>query len=83
MAGLTTALGIFINELSLQNQSSILAGWVHGAYNGQAYGIWRLLFPDVNPLLGGATGLVGIAVWTAIGLWQARQGARMAEGLAL
>jgi hypothetical protein len=69
MAGMTTALGIYINELTLRNRSSILAGWIHGAFNGQAYGIWRLLFPDVNPLLGGMTGLVGMAVWLVVGFW--------------
>jgi len=74
MAGLTTAFGIYLNELALRNQSSILAGWTHGAFNGQAYGIWRILFPDVNPLLGGITGLAGIAVWLAVGLLTAYRG---------
>jgi hypothetical protein len=74
MAGLTTAFGIYLNELALRNQSSILAGWTHGAFNGQAYGIWRILFPGVNPLLGGITGLVGIAVWLAVGLLTAYRG---------
>ena len=73
MCGLTTALSLYINEMTLRNRSSVLAGWIHGAFNGQAYGIWRILFPDVNPLLGGLTGLVGIAVWTALGLWTMRR----------
>jgi hypothetical protein len=60
--------------MTLQNRSSILAGWIHGAFNGQGYGIWRILFPTVNPLLGGITGLVGILVWLAVGLWTARRG---------
>jgi hypothetical protein len=74
MCGLTTVLGVYINEMTLQNRSSILAGWIHGAFNGQGYGIWRILFPTVNPLLGGVTGLVGILVWLAVGLWVARRG---------
>jgi hypothetical protein len=74
MMGMTTALGIYINELSLQNRSSILAGWVHGAFNGQAYGIWRILFTDVNPLISGFTGLVGMGVWLLVGLVEARRG---------
>lgn len=74
MVGMTTALGIYINELSLRYRSSILAGWIHGAVNGQGYGIWRLLFPDVNPLLGGFTGVVGIAVLLVLGLWELRRG---------
>ncbi|HEY63476.1 MAG TPA: CPBP family intramembrane metalloprotease [Caldilineae bacterium] len=73
MAGMTTALSLYMNELTLRHRSSILAGWMHGVFNSQGYGIWRLLFPDVNPLLGGLTGLVGIAVWLAPGLWEMRR----------
>jgi membrane protease YdiL (CAAX protease family) len=73
MCGLTTALGMYINELALRERSTLLAGWLHGLFNSQSYGIWRILFPAANPLLGGITGLVGIGVWLAIGLteiWQ-------------
>lgn len=74
MAALTTAIGIYINEMALRNRSTILAGWIHGAFNGQAYGIWRILFPSVNPLIGGFTGVVGIAVWLVLGLWEVNRG---------
>ncbi len=74
MTGMTTALGIYINELSLRHRSSILAGWMHGAVNGQVYGVWRILFPGVNPLLGGFTGLVGIMVWLGVGWWEVHRG---------
>src|SRR6188472_1598108 len=36
--------------------------------HGQFYGLWRILFPTVHPLLGGVTGLVGMLVWAAVGL---------------
>lgn len=72
MCGLTTALGIFVNEMTLRYKSSILAGSIHGAFNGQGYGIWRQLFPTVNPLLGGMTGIIGILVFTGLGLWVTR-----------
>ncbi|HEX9017908.1 MAG TPA: CPBP family glutamic-type intramembrane protease [Anaerolineaceae bacterium] len=66
---LTTAIGFYINELALRYQSAILAGWVHGVFNSQSYGIWRsLLFANTNPFLGGITGLVGIVVLTTVGL---------------
>ncbi len=71
MIGLTTTMGIYVGEMALRHRSSLLAGWIHGAINGQAYGIWRLLFADVNPLLGGMTGVVAMAVWLALGLWVA------------
>lgn len=73
MMAFTTAVGIYINEMTLRNRSSILAGSIHGALNGQGYGIWRILFPTMNPLLGGAVGVVGILVWTALGLWEGRR----------
>jgi hypothetical protein len=74
MAVMTTAIGIYINELTVRNRSSILAGWIHGAFNGQAYGIWRILFPNVNPLMGGFTGVIGATVWLILGLWKVHRG---------
>jgi membrane protease YdiL (CAAX protease family) len=73
MVVMTTAISIYINELTLRNRSSILAGWIHGAFNGQVYGIWRILFPNVNPLIGGFTGLIGVTVWLILGLWKAHR----------
>ena len=69
MIFLTTVLSIFMNELTLHYKSAILAGWMHGVFNSQAYGIWRtVLFPNVQPLLGGIMGAVGIIVLLVIGL---------------
>jgi len=66
---LTTAIGFYINELTLRYKSALLAGWVHGVFNSQAYGIWRaLLFANTNPFLGGITGLVGIVVLSVVGI---------------
>ena len=73
MIGMTTTFGIYINEMTLRHRSSVLAGWMHGAFNGQFYGLWRILFPHVHPLLGGVTGLVGMLVWAALGLVVARK----------
>ncbi len=73
MIGLMMAFGVYLNEATLQHRSSILAGWIHGLFNSQAYGIWRVLFPTVNPLLGGITGVVGMAVWLAVGAAYARR----------
>jgi hypothetical protein len=67
---LTTTFGIYLNELTLRHRSSILAGWVHGVFNSQKLGVWGLLFPSVNPLLGGFAGIIGIVVWLALGVWE-------------
>ena len=74
MTVMTTAIGIYINEMTLRNRSSILAGWIHGAFNGQAYGIWRILFPNLNPLISGFTGVIGATVWLILGLWKVHRG---------
>ncbi|MCJ7519728.1 MAG: CPBP family intramembrane metalloprotease [Anaerolineaceae bacterium] len=81
MVLLTTAISIYMNELTLRYKSAILAGWVHGVFNSQAYGIWRmLLFANTNTALGGITGLLGIAVLFITGLvtmlWFKRADAR-------
>jgi membrane protease YdiL (CAAX protease family) len=62
------ALGIYINELTLKHRSSLLAGWIHGLFNSQRLGVWAILFPDINPFLGGFSGIVGIIVWLALGI---------------
>jgi hypothetical protein len=73
MIAMTTALSLYMNEMTLFYQSSILAGWIHGVINSQGYGVWRILFPDTNPLIGGFTGVIGVAVFAALGYWQMRR----------
>jgi hypothetical protein len=50
-----------------------LASFVHGVLNAQVYGVWRPLFFDTDPVVGGATGLVGLAVWGGLALWAWRR----------
>jgi uncharacterized protein len=67
---LTTLFGVYLNELALHNRSSILAGWAHGVFNTQKAGVWVLLFPGINPYLGGYAGLVGLIFWAGLGFWE-------------
>lgn len=69
----TTTMGIIINEYTLAYRSSILAGWMHGVINSQGYGVWRILFADSNPVLGGIAGLVGAVVWLVLGIVMMRR----------
>lgn len=66
---LTFSLGIYMNELTIHYNSSVIAGWVHGLFNSQRLGIWAILFPGVDPLLGGYNGVVGLAIWFFLGLF--------------
>lgn len=70
---LTIIFGIYLNELTLKYKSSILAGWLHGVFNSQRLGIWTLLFPGVNPLFGGFSGLVGLGVWLLLAFISSRK----------
>lgn len=72
MTLLCTVLGIFIGGLRLRYDSVWLASFAHGAINAQGYGVWRMLFPDADPLRGGATGVVGLLLWLIPALWVLR-----------
>lgn len=63
---LTFSFGMFINEMTLFYKSTILAGFIHGVFNSQAYGIWRMLFPDVNYWWGGITGIPAMLMWVLL-----------------
>jgi len=67
MCLLTSAFGLFINEMTLHYRSAYLAAFIHAAVNAQGFGIWMWLFPDTSPFFGGATGFTGIIVWLCIG----------------
>jgi hypothetical protein len=58
--------------VSLRYRSSVLAGWIHGVFNTQRLGMWALLFPNVDPWLGGFSGIVGISIWLILGAWEGR-----------
>jgi hypothetical protein len=64
----TIAIGTFINEFALAYRSTLLAAFIHAAINAQAYGVWKYIFPDNNPVLGGDTGLTGIICWLVASL---------------
>jgi hypothetical protein len=53
-------LGIFESEWTLRFNSVFLASFIHGTFNSQVYGIWRVIVPDAQPLLGGFGGLIGL-----------------------
>lgn len=67
MCAMTSAFGLFLNEMTLHYRSTLLAAFIHAAINAQGFGIWIWLFPGVNPLLGGGTGVTGLIVWLIMG----------------
>lgn len=62
----TTALGWFINDLTLKYKSVFLAAFIHGTFNSQTYGIWKAIFTDIDPFIGGITGVIGIVFITLL-----------------
>lgn len=66
---LITLLGIYIGALTLDNNSILLASYVHGIFNAQDHGIWIIIYPDYNHLIGGGEGLIGIIVMLPVALF--------------
>jgi membrane protease YdiL (CAAX protease family) len=67
MCGFTTGVALLQAAARLRTGSVLLTSVVHAAINAQGRGLWPVLVPDVPPLLGGLTGLVGIVVFGAAG----------------
>jgi len=61
--------GVYVGYLRLASRSSVLAAFAHGAFNAQAYGAWGAVFPASGDLLGGITGIIGVAVVWGVALW--------------
>jgi hypothetical protein len=61
-------IGIYVGYIRLASGSVIAASFAHGVLNAQAYGIWTVIFPNVNPLLGGFSGITGIVVFMVLGI---------------
>jgi uncharacterized protein len=72
MCSLTTFLGIFESEWTLRYGSVLLASFIHGAFNSQVYGIWRVIVPDAHPLLAGFGGLIGLGALAVLAIWSWR-----------
>ena len=70
---LITLLGIYIGALTLEHKSVLLASYMHGVFNSQAYGIWTVIYPDYNRLIGGIGGLIGVIVLLPVALYYLRK----------
>jgi uncharacterized protein len=68
-AVLLVFLGIYFGYLRLTSGSVYVAAFAHGVFNAQAFGIWTVIFPAVNPLLGGFAGITGILVFAIVSGW--------------
>jgi len=69
-----TLLGVYIGALTLKNESFLLASFMHGVFNAQAYGIWTIVFPDYNHLIGGIGGLIGLLVLLPVAVYYLKKG---------
>ena len=72
MRVLTTLLGIVESEWTLHHNTILRASFIHGAFNSQVYGIWRVIVPDPRPLLSGFGGLIGLGAMAVVAAWALR-----------
>ena len=69
MCLLTVTFALSQTALRLRARSVVLTSFAHACLNTQGLGVLPLLVVGVSPVLGGITGLVGIAVFGAAGVW--------------
>lgn len=70
---LMTLLGTYIGALTLNNESTFLASYIHGVINAQDHGIWIIIYPAYNHLIGGGEGLIGVIVLLPVALYYLRK----------
>ena len=61
-------------------EAILLASFIHGTFNSQVYGIWRVIVPDAHPLLGGFGGLIGLGALAGLAAWAWRNRVCLEEG---
>lgn len=66
---LVMLVGIYFGYLRIVSGSVFLTAFAHGVFNAQFYGIWSVIFPNLDPFLGGVTSLIGILVFLTLSLW--------------
>jgi hypothetical protein len=69
MCGLTAAFALGQTALRLRSGSVFLTSFTHACINAQGLGVLPLLVVGMSPILGGITGIVGIAVFGVAGAW--------------
>jgi membrane protease YdiL (CAAX protease family) len=69
MCGLTCAFALTQTALRLRYDSVLLTSVFHASINTQGLGVVPLFVLGVSPVLGGVTGIVGISVFLAVGVW--------------
>jgi membrane protease YdiL (CAAX protease family) len=74
MCAMTTLLGTWVNWLRTKTGSTLLAAWIHGVFNSQVYGFWRAATYPVDDLVGGFTGVIGLAFLALPAVWLAATG---------
>ena len=69
MCLLTVTFALSQTALRIRSRSVVLTSFTHACINAQGLGVLPLLVVGVSPVLGGITGLVGIAVSGVVGAW--------------
>jgi hypothetical protein len=69
MCALTVAFALTQTALRLRFDSVLLTSFFHASINNQGLGVLPMFVIGVSPILGGITGLVGIAAFGTLGTW--------------
>lgn len=65
---LITVVGIWFGYLRLISNSIWLPTFAHAVFNAQGYGVWIVLWPSINPLIGGKVGVFALIIYIIVSL---------------
>lgn len=69
MCLLTISFALSQTALRVRSGSVLLTSFAHASLNNQGLGVLPMFVAGVSPVLGGVTGLVGVVVFGAFGVW--------------
>ena len=65
---LIAVLGVWFGYLKIISGSVWLPSFAHAVFNAHAYGVWIMIWPDINPLIGGKVGIIALVIYSILAL---------------
>lgn len=65
---LVSGLGVWMGFIWFKTRSTILAAFMHATFNGNAYGVWAVLFISSDKLIIGPGGVIGSTLCLILGI---------------
>lgn len=68
---IVTSLGLLISFFWFKTRSTILAAFMHSAFNANVYGVWTMIFVSPDRTVVGPVGIINCAILALLGAYMA------------